>query len=101
MQREDYIERLIRQIAEFIATIAGFSERARFEEAEQTLDSAWATLGFRRADALRLDDATLRMLLGSKAQLAAKLFVAQAALEERRDHHELSGELRRRAAALS
>jgi hypothetical protein len=100
MQRQDYIERLIQQIAAFLARVAGLTGEGRPEEAERELDAAWMSLGLRRSDALRLDDGTLRMLLGAKKALAADLFEAQAALEESRAAPGLADELRQRAAEL-
>ncbi len=100
MQRQDYIERMIRQIAEFVARATGLAHDGRSAEAEQELDAAWASLGLRRADAQRLDDATLRLLLGAKATLAANLFEAQADLEHARSRDAVAEALRGRAAAL-
>jgi hypothetical protein len=100
MQRQDYLERLIQQIAEFIARIVGLTSSANTEEAERQLDDAWMALGLRRGDALRLDGATLRMLLGPKTVLGARLFEAQASLEEARSKVATADELRRRAVEL-
>lgn len=49
---------------------------------------------------MRLDDATLRTLLGRKAGLAADLLEAQATLEEVRNNLEAAGDIRHRAARL-
>jgi hypothetical protein len=104
MQSRDYIERLIQQIAAFVARIVGLATGGDSDmaEAERELDAAWSALGVRRGDALRLDDGTLRLLLGPKAALGAQLFEAQATLEEARipGDHPMAEELRRRAAAL-
>jgi hypothetical protein len=100
MQQRDYIERLIQQIAAFIARIVGAAKSGDAQEAEATLDAAWGALGLLRRDALRLDDATLKMLLGAKTALAADLFEAQASLEEARDQSATADTLRRRATAL-
>jgi hypothetical protein len=100
MQQRDYIERLVQQIAAFIARIMGAARTGDLHEAEEALDAAWAALGWRQQDLLRLDDATLRMLLGAKAAIAADLLEAQAVLEEARSGAELAGTLRRRASAL-
>jgi hypothetical protein len=100
MQQRDYIERLIQQIAAFVARILGFANEGRIRQAEDELDAAWTALGLRRADAMLLDDATLRMLLGAKAAVAADLFDAQAALDEVRGATASAEELRRRAVAL-
>jgi hypothetical protein len=100
MQTRDYIERLIQQIAEFVARIVGAARNGDEQQAEEALDAAWRALGLRRRDAKRVDDATLRALLGGKAQLGAELFDAEAALEDARSNAELSDELRSRAKAL-
>jgi hypothetical protein len=100
MQRQDYLERLIQQIAEFVARVAGLTAGANAAEAERQLDEAWMALGLRRSDAHRLDDATLRMLLGPKAVLGARLLEAEASLEEARSKFATADELRRRAVEL-
>ncbi len=100
MQERDYIDRLIRQIAEFVARIVGAARNGQPEEAERALDAAWRALGLRRQDVMRVDDATLRALLGAKAQLGAELFDAEAALEEARSNAPLADELRTRAKSL-
>jgi hypothetical protein len=100
MQQRDYIERLIQQIATFIARILGFANEGKVREAEEALDAAWNTLGVRRPDAMLLDDDSLRMLLGAKAPIAADLLDAQAAVDEVRGATASAQELRQRAAAL-
>jgi hypothetical protein len=100
MQQRDYIERLIQQIATFIARIMGATQTGQVPEAEEALDSAWRALGLLGKDAMRLDDATLKMLLGAKATLGADLLDAQAALEEARSGAALADELRSRATVL-
>jgi len=100
MQQRDYIERLIAQIAAFLARIVGATRDGDLQAAEQTLDEAWRALGMRRGDVMRLDDATLRMLLGAKTPLAADLLDAQAAVEEARANIQLADDLRRRATQL-
>jgi hypothetical protein len=100
MQQRDYIERLIEQIAAFVARIAGAARNGDPQEAEQALDAAWGALGLRWRDAMRLDEATLRMLLGGRAALGADLLDAQAALEDIRSNAKLADELRSRATVL-
>lgn len=79
MQTRDYLERMIRQIAEMLARVAGYTAEGRLDEAERELDATWSSaLGFRRKDALRLDATSLRTLLGPKAEHAAALFDAEA-----------------------
>jgi hypothetical protein len=101
VQQRDYIERLIEQIVSAVARIAGLTTDAKLEEAERELDDTWtAVLGFRRADATRLDDGTLRMMLGARIECAAKLFEAEGAWEEARGNHAAAERLRKRAAGL-
>jgi hypothetical protein len=101
MQRRDYLERMIEQLAAAIAQVLGLAREQRFDEAEQALDAAWSSsVTFRRADAARLDDATLRMLLGPKVDLAASLFEAEAGLAEARGETARAEALRARASVL-
>jgi hypothetical protein len=100
MQQRDYIERLIQQIATFLARVVGASTTGDTEEAERALESAWGALGLRWRDAKRLDDTTLRMLLGAKAAIGADIFDAEASFEETRSNSAIADELRNRAAAL-
>lgn len=101
MQKRDYFERMIEQIAAAVAKVTGLARDAKLEEAEVELDAAWsAGLNFKRRDADRLDDATLKMLLGPKATLVASLFDAEAALEEARGDGAKAAKLRARAVTL-
>jgi hypothetical protein len=101
MQRRDYLERMIEQLVAAIARIAGLAREQRFEEAEHGLEEAWKTsVGFRRADAARLDDMTLKMLLGDKARLAAALFDAEADVAEARGDPTGAAMKRGRASAM-
>jgi hypothetical protein len=101
MQRRDYLERMIEQLAAAVGRILGLAGEGRVAEADRALDEAWsASLGLRKADAVRLDDATLHLMLSGKTALAAKLFEAQAAVEDARGAPALAEALRRRAADL-
>jgi hypothetical protein len=101
MQRRDYLERMIEQLAAAIAQAIGLARAQRAEEAEQVLADAWTSgLGFRRADAARLDDTTLRMLLGAKAEQAAALFDAEAEIAEARGDSSAAARGRLRATAM-
>lgn len=99
MQKRDYIEDLIIQIAAGLARITGLVTEKKFDEAEREIDAAWSSLGFRRADASRLDDATLRALLGQKMEIAARLFDAESVLEDAKGNRTAAEALRRRASS--
>jgi len=100
MEQRDYIERLIQQIAAFVARIVGAARNGDSKDAEQALHDAWQALGLPWKDATRLDGATLKMLLGAKADLAASLLDAQAVVEESRSNATLADTLRSRATML-
>lgn len=85
MQRDDYFERLVQQIAAVIAHALGLANEGQTDEAQRELDGAWTSMvGLRRNDVMRLDGATVRSLLGGKAPAAAQLLDAQADLNEKR-----------------
>ncbi len=84
MQREDYIERMIRQVAETVANALGIAKSGDVARAQEELRRAWTNaVGLRREDVMRLDAATLRVLLGNKRELAVTLLEAEAALGDR------------------
>jgi hypothetical protein len=79
MQKQDYIERMIAQIAAAIGRIMGFASSGQPEQAERELAAAWSgLLGMRRSDLERLDASTLRALLGDRRMAAAQLLEAEA-----------------------
>ncbi|CAN5331214.1 hypothetical protein BH09MYX1_BH09MYX1_30320 [soil metagenome] len=102
MQTRDYLERMIRQIAEVIARVGGFTGEGKWEEAEKELDGVWSgSLGVRRKDVTRLDDATLRAMLGpAKLEHAAALLDSEAALADARGDTKRATSLRARAQSL-
>jgi hypothetical protein len=100
MQTRDYLERLIRQIAEALLAVAGFTAQKKYDEAEQTLDGAWSNLGLRRRDVARLDDATIAALLGAKKSYGAQLLEAEADVAAARGDLPRAAALRARAATL-
>ncbi len=99
MQQRDYVERMIQQLAEAIANILGKVASGQHAEAERDLDAAWSSLGMRRRDVFRLDDGSVRALLGAKSELGARLAETQASLEEARGATSAARALRVRAAA--
>ena len=83
MQRQDYIERMIAQIAEAMGRALGLAQSGQHVEAQREIDAAWSgVLGLSRADVQRLDDVTLGALLGAKRTAAASLLDAEAELKE-------------------
>ena len=102
MQKRDYFERMIEQIAAAVACAAGVAHGGRPEEAERAIDDAWfGGLGLRKSDAMRLDVGTLRALLGAKAEFGARLLEAQGEVEEARGDGAAARAARRRAVELA
>jgi hypothetical protein len=82
MQRQDYIERMIAQIVAAIARVFGLARSEQPEKAQRELAATWSNVvGIRRTDVDRLDEATLRALLGDKWLAAATLLEAEADLK--------------------
>ncbi|MEZ4222254.1 MAG: hypothetical protein R3B13_15060 [Polyangiaceae bacterium] len=101
MLRQDYIGRLIQQLAEALARIAGLSRRDQRDEIEQELQSAEAALGlFKGMD--RLDARSAAMILGGgdKVVLAAQLIEQRAMLAAEAGDAAREAVLRRRAREL-
>jgi hypothetical protein len=83
MLKQDYIERMIAQIADAVGRILGLAQSGRNEEAQREIDAVWSGLiGLRRSDVERLDEGTLRVLLGAKSGVAADLLEAEASVRE-------------------
>jgi hypothetical protein len=81
VQRQDYIERLIQQVAQAIARALGFAQSGDVERAKEELHSTWASfIGLRREDLVRLDAATARALLADRRELAIRILEAEAKL---------------------
>jgi hypothetical protein len=79
--RQDYIERLIEQLATLGARILGLADAGKHEAARQELDSCYRSLGVTREMIDRLDIATLVAMLGaSKAAAVATVIEAEAGL---------------------
>ena len=97
MLKRDYFERAIEQITSAVSKVIGLAHDGSLDDAEAELEAAWtAGLSFKRGDADRLDDATLKMLLGPKAALVAALFGADAAIAEARGDTAKAARLRAR-----
>jgi len=83
--RDDYIERMIRQLAEAIARIAGWTANGKLEEAIRETDRAWEELLDVPRDLVeRLDGPTLAQLLGepAKMRVAGELLAAEARVHQ-------------------
>jgi hypothetical protein len=80
MQREDWIMRVIRQLAEAIARVAGYVDKHDYDAALDEAGRAWDLLGVPRELVDRVDGPTLASLLREPAKLraAAELLVAEA-----------------------
>jgi hypothetical protein len=101
VQQRDYLERMIERVVAAVAHIIGLARDGHAEEAGRELDDAWGSLGLRENDALRLDDATLHLMLGARAELAGRLLEARAEIEEARGETASASNIRKRALALT
>jgi len=75
--REDYILRLIQQLADFIARIAGFNQQGEYDKALASADQAWGKLIDAPRDLIdAVDTPTLAGMLREPAKIraAAQLF---------------------------
>ena|SRR5579859_8106649 len=83
MLRQDYVERMIQQVAAAIGRALGASQSGHPEQALRELEATWSSLlGFRRGDVERIDEATLRALLEGKLEPAAALLDAEADIRQ-------------------
>ncbi len=101
MQRQDYIERLIQQIAAAVARALGAARNGHPDDAQRELEATWSgVLGLRRGDVDRVDEATLRALLGAKKEPAAALLEAEAEVRQSKGDDVGAARLRALAARL-
>jgi hypothetical protein len=101
MQQTDYIERLIRQVAQAVATALGRARAGDHERALQDLDAIWPSVtGLRRKDLARLDARSVQAILGPKCELAVRLLEAEATLHAARGDTAASAVTRQLAATL-
>jgi hypothetical protein len=81
MLQRDYLMRMIEQFVQAIGRMLGLAKSGRFDDARTELDGAYATLGISRRMLERLDDASLRLLLGEdKIRVLVMLLDAEAEL---------------------
>jgi hypothetical protein len=80
VQREDWIMRVVRQLVEAIARVAGFVDKHDYDGALDEAGRAWDLLGVPRELVDRVDGPTLASLLREPAKLraAAELLVVEA-----------------------
>ncbi len=84
MFKQDYIVRLVEELARAVQSALRRADEQRFEEAEAELDQAEQSLGLLR-NAQALDARSLASLLGGdKCALYAQILLARAQLAERR-----------------
>ena len=99
MFREDYIMRLVKQLADFVARIAGFRQEGEFERAQEEIERARdELLGFPPGLVDTIDAATIVSLLRhpDKIRAAARLFWEEGLLlKARRDPLTAAGRFRR------
>lgn len=78
MQKRDYLEDQIQQIAAAIARMMGLHSAEQTEAFEEELDAAWRTLtGLRRSDLDRLTPGTVVALLRPKREATRMLLEAE------------------------
>jgi hypothetical protein len=99
MFREDYILRLIKQLAEFVGRIAGYRQAGEFERAQEEIERARDDLlGLPTGLVDVVDTPTLVSLLGhpDKLRAAARLFWEEGlVLKARRDPLSAASRFRR------
>jgi hypothetical protein len=99
--RQDYIERMIEQLAAAIARIAGLASEGKYEDAARELDGCYRSLGVTRHMLERLDAPTLAAMLGgSRAEAVARVLDAEATLARSQGKDAEEGAKSRVAAAL-
>lgn len=102
MQRYDFLERLIQQIAEAIARIAGLSRQGRSEEALLVVEQTYRGLGVDPEALRRLDSRSLAMLQGppEKLRALARLCELEADALDKLERPGAASDRRRRALEL-
>lgn len=103
MLRDDYLERMIRQLAQALARIVGLRRRGETEAALEALDAAVAAAAGLDPRAVEASDpAVLAALLREPARLAAlgRLLAERAGLEDDRGQGQRAAATRARALSL-
>lgn len=100
MLRQDYILRLVEELARAVARALGSAKSQDFARAETELDEAERRLGLFHGSE-RLDASSLaRLLGGDKCVLYAQLLLARADIAEQRQQADSPDALRQRARQL-
>jgi hypothetical protein len=101
MLRQDYIGRLIQQIAEMLARVAGLRKEGQPEQADAAIEDAERALGI-PVGAERLDARSVATLLGGadKVVLAALILEHKALAADARGERALAAKHRARALGL-
>lgn len=96
MIRQDYLMRMIQQLAELIGRAMGLAKKGRTEEAEQVLDEALAThIGMPRAMLDKLPPEEIARLLGpEKSMVVAAILDAEAQIHGDRARGERANAIR-------
>ena len=102
MIRQDYIKRLIEQLAQAVARALGKADPEERQQALQAVERAYAELGVGRGF-LHLDAPSLRAILGTadRARAVARVCLLEAELLDAMGHGARAAARRRLAAALS
>jgi hypothetical protein len=101
MLQRDYLMRMIEQFVQAIGRMLGLAKSGNFEDARTELDAAWSSLGVSRRMVERLDDASLRLLLGDdKVGIVVMLLDAEAELLAMEGKHAEARSVAARAAQL-
>jgi len=102
MIREDYLMRMIRQLVDALARIAGFRMRGEYDRAMAEVGRAWEDLGVPRELVTAADGPTLASLLREpdRLRVAAQLLAEEAHVMSARGDPLNAGVLRLRAVEL-
>ena len=96
----DFIKRMLRDLARFVARILGYKEAGKLDDAEEELGRAYrGLLGIDRERLAMVDLPSVKLLLGSKQKLDvyAALLREEADILERRGLPDLAARVQKRA----
>src|SRR6478736_10181733 len=88
MLQRDYLMRMIEQFVQAIGRMLGLAKSGQYDDARTELEAAYGSLGISRRMVERLDDASLRLLLGEdKLRILLMLLDAEAEILELEGKH--------------